>query len=216
MYFDGFVVFEGVDGSGKSTQVDMLADRLRDRGIKVTVCRDPGGTWLGDAFREMLLHGEQRPCGVAELMMFCAARAQMVHDIIRPALERREVVICDRYTLSTVAYQYWGARSRGLTSICLEAVLQCCLAAQQHCEPSTTIVLDVSWETAMARIGQRRDKIEARGRDYFEAVRHGYDEAARMYRSSNTRLIISETGAAEVHREVLDYLESVAGRWFQR
>src|SRR5256885_1606523 len=117
-----FLVFEGIDGAGKTTQVALLAERLRASGREPLVLREPGGTELGNTLREIILvKGQQGPAigERAELLLFAAARAQLVEEVIRPALERGQTVICDRYIYSTVAYQGAG---RGLDARIISAV----------------------------------------------------------------------------------------------
>ena len=139
-----FIVFEGGDGSGKSTQARALLRRLRRRGVKVLSTHEPGGTPLGQSLRRLLKSGEAMT-PISELMLFEAARAQLVQNVIRPFLEQGGVVIADRFTSSTMAYQGYG---RGLDRELIERLNR---EATGGLEPDLTVFLDLPVETALAR-----------------------------------------------------------------
>ena len=148
-----FVSFEGIDGSGKSTQARLLAERLATTGQEVVLTREPGGTPLGEEVRELLLHaGDVAPW--AEAALFAAARAQHVVELIGPALARGATVVCDRYVDSSVAYQ-GGARGLGV-----EAVLQLNLTAVGGLLPDVTFLLLLDPAAAVGRMGAAPDRIE--------------------------------------------------------
>ncbi|MGA8576963.1 MAG: dTMP kinase [Candidatus Cybelea sp.] len=174
-----FVVVEGIEGSGKSTLVGGLAERLRADGYNVTVTREPGGTALGNSIREMFLDRDVTIAPLAEACLVNAARAQHVADVIRPALEAGRVVLCDRFTDSTLAYQGYG---RGLDIGMLRGI---CDAAAEGIEPDLVLVLDVPVGVARARLGARAravDRIEAEGDAFHERVRAGFLELAKLPR----------------------------------
>jgi dTMP kinase len=171
-----FVSLDGVDGVGKSTQIALLVDWLQQRGYELLVCRDPGGTELGEQLRELLLTQHGLSIGIrAEMLMYMAARAQLVEERIRPALQVGKIVISDRFLLANVVYQGYGA---GLD---VEQVWQVGQIATAGILPTLTILLDLPAATALARLGSRRDRMEARGVEYLERVRNGFlVEAARQ------------------------------------
>ncbi len=172
-----FLVLEGPDGGGKTTQAARIAEELRARGLEIVTCRDPGGTALGDWLRSILMERETVPLSMrAEMLLFMASRAQMVEEIIRPALDSGHVVVCDRFLLSTIVYQ---GLAGGLDPKEIAAVGR---AATGGLVPDLTIVLDVPAETARARVGPARDRIEDRAADYYERVRAGYHDAAMRRR----------------------------------
>lgn len=171
-----FVVVEGIEGSGKSTLVATLAQTLRADGRDVVVTREPGGTPLGNAIREIFLDRGVTIVPLAEAMLVNAARAQHVAEVIRPALDAGKIVICDRFTDSTLAYQGYG---RGVD---LDALRKLCDAATGGLEPDLVLVLDVPVSVARERLGARAraaDRIESESDQFHERVRDGFLEAAK-------------------------------------
>lgn len=169
-----FVTFEGIDGSGKSTQTALLAERLREQGRDVVLTREPGGTPLGEAVRDLLLHGgDVSPW--AEAALYAASRAQHVAELIRPALARGAFVVCDRYLDSSVAYQ--GA-ARGLG---FEAVLDLNLAVVGGLVPDRTVLLELSAAAAAERMGDDLDRLEREGDSFREAAASAYGELATRF-----------------------------------
>ena len=167
-----FIVFEGGDGSGKSTQARSLLRRLRRRGIKVLHTREPGGTPLGQSLRLLLKSGEAMT-PISELMLFEAARAQLVQDVIGPFLQQGGVVIADRFTSSTMAYQGYG---RGLDRELIERLNR---EATGGLEPDLTVLLDLPVETALARKGSgNRDNFDNAPVDFHRKIRRGYSALA--------------------------------------
>jgi dTMP kinase len=168
-----FVTFEGIDGSGKSTQAGLLAEALRGDGHDVVTTREPGGTPLGEQIRELLLNGQDMSPW-AEAALFAAARAELVEHVIAPALESGKVVICDRYVDSSLAYQ---GIARGLG---VEEVLQLNEHATGGLFPDLTFLVLVDPTTAAAR-APTTDRIEREGGDFHRKVDHAYRELATMF-----------------------------------
>ena len=171
-----FIVFEGGDGSGKSTQARSLSRRLRNRGIKVLRTREPGGTPLGQSLRRLLKSGEPM-APISELMLFEAARAQLVQQVIRPFLDQGGVVIADRFTSSTVAYQGYG---RGLDRDLIDRLNR---EATGGLEPDLTVLLDLPVEMALARKegengGGKEDTFDDAPVDFHRKIRRGYSALA--------------------------------------
>lgn len=170
------ITFEGIDGCGKSTQARLLAEKLQDEGIETILVREPGGTALSEHIREILLtKSHTEPLShAAELLLFAASRAQLVKEVINPALDRNAVVICDRFTDSTIAYQGFG---RGLPLAHIEHVNQ--LAADELV-PDMTFLMDVPIELAIhRRKGMGDDRMESESRTFFTHVRQGYMHVAQ-------------------------------------
>jgi dTMP kinase len=168
-----FVTFEGVDGSGKSTQAELAAAFLAKSGREVVATREPGGTPLGERIREVLLDGPEMTAW-AEASLFAAARAELAERVIRPALARGAIVVSDRYLDSSLAYQ---GVARGLG---IERVLELNVAVDDLM-PDRTFVLLVDEETASARLNRRPDRIEREGAGFREAVQDGFREVAARF-----------------------------------
>ncbi|HEX7120866.1 MAG TPA: dTMP kinase [Gemmatimonadaceae bacterium] len=168
------IVFEGVEGAGKSTQVRRLRDRLEAAGVPVTAVREPGGTPLGDAVRELLLDPASSLDARAEALLFMASRAQLIRDVIGPALERGEFVLSDRFFLSTYAYQIAG---RGLPE---REVREANRLATGGLTPNLTLVLDLPVDDGMRRARARSgpDRMERSGAEFHERVRCAFREYA--------------------------------------
>ena len=171
-----FVVLEGGEGAGKSTQAALLARWLHDRGVPCTLAREPGSTGVGEAIREVVLgRTDLEMPAESELLLILAARAAFVREVVRPALARGEVVVADRFDLSTLAYQGYG---RGLD---LERVRAAMEMATGDLRPDLYLVLDVPVEEGAARrraAGGGADRIEGAGADFLRAVKDGYVELA--------------------------------------
>ena len=188
------VSFEGIDGSGKSSQAVLLAERLRAAGIDVVETREPGGTPLGEHVRALLL-GEHEIAPWAETALFATARAQLVSDVIAPALARGAWVVVDRFLDSSLAYQ--GA-ARGLG---VDAVLEFNRTVMGGVEPQRTFLLRVPVEVALARIGsERQDRIEAEGAEFFERVARAFE--ALSVRFERIEAIDGTRPEAEIAEEI--------------
>jgi dTMP kinase len=169
-----FVTFEGVDGSGKSTQAQLLAEQLRSEGREVVLTREPGGTAAGEQIRDVLLHGEGL-APWAEASLFAAARAQLVDEVIRPALARGADVVSDRYLDSSLAYQ---GLARGLG---IERVLELNLLTTSGLLPDRTFLILLPPAEAAARRTGEPDRIEREGAAFSEQVDRAYREIARVF-----------------------------------
>ncbi len=191
-----FLSLDGIDGTGKSTQVRLLAEWLRGRGLTVTTCTDPGGTEIGAKLREILLHGRQTEMSLrTECLLFMASRAELVERMIAPALIRREIVLSDRYLLANVVYQ---GHAGGLPP---DEVWALGRFAASDSMPDLTVVLDLPVATARARMGEKADRMESRDAAYFERVRKGFlSEAARD--SARFQVIDASPSIEEVHSAI--------------
>ena len=185
-----FISLDGIDGSGKSSQIGPLADWLRDRGREVVTCRDPGSTPAGDAIRGILLdRHDLHLAGAAEMLLYMAARAQLVAEVVRPALARGSWVVSDRYLLSNVVYQ---GHAGGLGA---DLVWRVGEVATGGLMPDLMLVLDLDLETAASRLDRPLDKLENRGAAYRRRVREGY--LAEAGRRGDHVVVIDAAGARE-------------------
>lgn len=201
-----FIVFEGIDGSGKTTQLKLLGEKLTALGCPVLYTREPGGTRVGELVRELLLnpqYGELVPR--AEALLYAAARAQHVEQIILPALKKGTVVLCDRFLDSSLAYQGFG---RGLDLSMLEQVNR---VATAGLVPDQVLLLDFCCDYGVDRIsrsGRSADRIEREDREFHRRVRAGYLAlAARDPR--RYRVIDANRSIARVHRDLIKAVEGV-------
>lgn len=192
-----FFSFDGVDGSGKSTQIRLLADALRQRNLQVVTCRDPGSTALGERLREILLNHHGTPIHRrSEMLLYMASRAQLVEEVIRPALTAGKIVISDRYLLANVVYQAHGG---GLDPADVWRVGEVTVAGVV---PQLTFLLDMPAERAAGRIQRQPDRMEAQGLEYLERVRQGFlAEAARF--PGQVVVINAEQPIEAIHAEVV-------------
>jgi dTMP kinase len=169
-----FITFEGLDGAGKSTQIERLRIRFQELGESVVLTREPGGTPLGDQFRSILLDPAQKGMSPkTEALLYAASRAQLVHEVIRPALDRGDVVVCDRYVDASIAYQGAGL------ALGTDEITAINAFATDQLQPDVTFLLDVTVDISQSRVYSSRegagpDRIEQRDRDYFTRVRKAF------------------------------------------
>ncbi len=206
-----FITLEGPDGSGKSTHARILAERMTAAGYALITVREPGGTQVGEAIRQLLqADAADAPLAAeAELFLFMASRAQLVRQVIRPALEQGQHVICDRFADSTSAYQGYG---RGMD---LERILMINALAVQGLEPDLTLLLDVPVAAGFERLRQRSaatsaqpDRMERAGGPFHEQVRSGYLELALRW-PDRIRRVDSSGPQAEVHAKIWSIVRDV-------
>ena len=183
-----FITFEGIDGSGKTTQINHFIERLGQRGIAYKFVREPGGTPIGEKIRAILLDVSHREmCGETEILLYSASRFQLTEQLIRPALASGKIVVCDRFYDSTTAYQGYG---RGIN---LEFVRRLNAFATRSLQPDLTFLLDVSLEKRTDRIRQKtKDRLEKEHNDFQARVRKGFLEIAAKEKD---RWIVIDGGA---------------------
>jgi dTMP kinase len=196
-----FVTFEGLDGCGKSTQMELLAAALAERGYVVTVTREPGGTPLGEAIRDLLLDPRHRGMSArAEALLYAAARAHLVEQVIRPALEDGRIVLCDRYVDSSLAYQGYG---RGLGTDYIMLVNDWGTAGLF---PDLTLFLDLDDSVRSTRLAAVPDRLEAEDDEFHRRVAQGFRELLQTQRHRIRR--VDATGSeAEVQERVRAIIE---------
>lgn len=194
-----FITFEGGDGCGKTTQIKLLDEYLKNKGYKTLLTREPGSKGLGEKVREILLNYDGDVSPVCESFLFLADRAQNVDCLIKPALNEGTIVICDRHTDSSVAYQGYG---RGLD---IDRIKKLNSIATSGLSPDLTIVLDVDVETSQKRVGAEKDRMESAGIEFFERVRQGYLEIAKQ-EPERVKVVDSTKTIEEIHQEILELI----------
>ncbi|MDR0328173.1 MAG: dTMP kinase [Planctomycetaceae bacterium] len=166
-----FITLDGGDGCGKSTQIHLLAEKLQSQGHEVVCCRDPGSTQLGDAVRNILLNRQELSIAdMTEMFLFMAARSQLLHEVIRPALATGKIVLSDRFLISTFVYQ---CHAGGVPADVLQFISA---AVVGETLPDLGIILDIPYESAIQRVGSRAvpDRMECKGEEYHRRVREGF------------------------------------------
>jgi dTMP kinase len=196
-----FITFEGLDGCGKSTQMELLAETLRERGYVVLLTREPGGTPLGEAVRDLLLDPRYHGMSArAEALLYAAARAHLVEQVIRPALQDGQVVLCDRYLDSSLAYQGYG-RSLGTDDIVTLNVW-----ATECLFPDLTLLLDLDDSLRSTRLAAVPDRLEAEDDEFHWRVAEGYRLLANLH-PHRIRKIDADGTEAEVQARVRAAIE---------
>lgn len=200
-----FIVFDGPDGSGKSTQFHRFADAVQSAGIEVCEVREPGGTPIGEAVRRLLLDPSFDDLDVsAEMLLYMASRAQLVVDRIRPALTQGQMVLADRFVSSTLAYQGYAG---GLEVADIHSVAK---VACGGCVPDLVVIFDVDEATASTRLNPLLDRMEAKGSAFHRAVRAGYLEQASQ-EPDKYRVIDARPDADAVFDALLSEVQKWSG-----
>jgi dTMP kinase len=196
-----FITFEGLDGCGKSTQMELLAEALAARGYVVTVTREPGGTPLGEEIRDMLLDPRHHGMSArAETLLYAAARAHLVEQVIRPALVDGQVVLCDRYLDSSLAYQGYG---RGLGT---DYILLVNDWGTGGLYPDLTLFLDLDDSVRSSRLAAVPDRLEAENEEFHQRVAHGFRELL-LHHSHRIRRVDATGSAFDVQERVSAIIE---------
>lgn len=197
-----FVAFEGLDGCGKTTQARMLVERVSCLELPHRYVREPGGTAVGDKIRSLLLNPETSLTPWGEAMLYATARSQLVHEVIAPALAAGEMVVCDRYLFSSLAYQGYGLE------LDLELVSSINMQAVGEVLPDITFLLDITPEVGLERQSSQRglDRIERRSVAYYQRVCQGYRRLAQQHRM----VVMDGTERPEaLHRQVWTEIEKL-------
>ena len=198
-----FLVLDGPDGCGKSTQVELLAQWLDEQGVAVSRFRDPGDTSIGEKIREILLNPEHLSMSTqTEVLLYMAARAQLWVEKIAPALRENRCVILDRWLSSTCAYQGWAG------DFGMEKIIKIATDCLERVWPDLTIILDVDLKTAAKRLNRQLDRMEAKGDGYHKKVREGFLELAKQREDIIT---VDATGDINtIHKKILKHISEVS------
>lgn len=198
------ITFEGIDGSGKSTQIARLQQSLENRGYRVLVVREPGGTPISEQIRELLLHSDSAELHPrTEALLFSAARSQLVHEVMLPALAAGAIVICDRYADSSIAYQGYGRE------LPLEEIITTQKFATSDLRPDLKVLLDVPVEISSERKSQDpADRMEGAGETFMARVREGYLRLARS-QPEEWLIVAAQTSTEQIAEEIENYVVKI-------
>lgn len=196
-----FITFEGADGCGKTTQMELLAEYLKNNGKDILLTREPGGKGLGEKVREILLNYNGPVSDRCESFLFLADRAQNIDTIVNPAVSQGKIVLCDRHIDSTVAYQGYG---RGLD---IERINKLNDIATNGKKPDLTFVFDIDVETSMKRVGKEKDRMESAGIDFHNRVRKGYLELAKQ-EPQRIKVLDATKSIEKIHNDVIEILNA--------
>ena len=200
-----FITFEGVDGAGKSTQLEYAVKYLEDRGVDVVKTREPGGTEIGETIRELILQASSPLDASTELLMIFAARNEHIERVIKPAIARGSTVVCDRFTDATFAYQGGGSQMESARIETIEAWVQGTL------QPNVTFFFDLPIRDAQRRMGDRsRDRFESEEIAFHERVRRSYLERAEQF-PDRIQVIDSTRSKGQVRAAVEQRLSALCG-----
>ena len=192
-----FITFEGQDGCGKTTQINLLIEYLKNNGYEVVLTREPGSKGLGEKIRSLLLDYDGEVSSVCESFLFLADRAQNVDIIVRKNVEAGKIVISDRHTDSSVAYQGYGRQ------LDVDKINMLNNIATSGLKPDLTYIFDIDVETSMARVGKEKDRMESAGKEFFERVRKGYLQIAKN-EPNRVKLINSVDSIENIHKQVVE------------
>jgi len=198
-----FITFEGSEGSGKSTQAALVLEYLKSKKVPVVLLREPGGVKISESIRKLLLDLNSAGMGdECETLLYMAARAQMVKEVLEPQLKAGKIILCDRFLDSTIAYQGFG------NGIDIKTIEQLGLFATKGLVPDLTILFDIQPEKGLSRAGDKKDRIESRSLDYHKRVRNGYLELSKQY-PARIKVIKVDAGVEDISKKVKPYIDAL-------
>lgn len=200
-----FITFEGSEGSGKSTQMELIGQYLKSKNRSVLFVREPGGVAISEKIREILLDaGNKAMAPSCEMLLYMAARAQLVEEVIAPALNKGKAVICDRFLDSTVVYQGYGHQMD------VAFIKKVGGFATQGIKPDLTFIFDIDAKKGLARIKRAKDRIEQRAMAYHTRVREGYLDIAKK-EPKRIKVINSDQSIEDIHQQVRQHIDRLLG-----
>ncbi len=196
-----FITLEGSEGSGKSTQAALILEYLKSKKLPAVLLREPGGVKISEGIRKVLLDVGNISMGdECETLLYMAARAQMVKEILEPELKSGKIILCDRFLDSTIAYQGYG------NGIDIKTIEQLGRFATKDLVPDLTILFDIQPEKGLGRAGQKKDRIESRSLDYHNRVRAGYLALSKQY-PSRIKVIKVDGSVEEIFKKVKAHID---------
>ena len=198
-----FITFEGSEGSGKSTQASLVVEYLKSKDLPVTLLREPGGVKISEKIRDLLLDVKNKAMGdECETLLYMAARAQLVKEILKPALDKGQIIICDRFMDSTIAYQGGG---NGVDVTTIEAIGHFAVGGLQ---PDLTLLFDIDTQEGLSRTNAQKDRIELRSLEYHSRVRQGYLALAKK-EPNRIKVISVDASKEDIFKRVKVYIDKV-------
>ena len=198
-----FITFEGSEGSGKSTQAAYVLEYLKSKKMPVVLLREPGGVKISENIRNLLLDIKNTGMGdECETLLYMAARAQMVKEVLEPQLKSGKIILCDRFLDSTIAYQGYG------NGINIKLIEQLGVFATKGLTPDLTILFDIKPEEGLGRAGKKKDRIESRSLEYHNRVRNGYLELSKQY-PARIKVIKVDANVEEISKRVKSYIDAL-------
>jgi len=198
-----FISFEGIDGCGKSTQIHLMSKYFKKNKIENSIIREPGDTKISESIREILLNRNNQISLKTETLLFLSARSQLVNEVLIPKMKNNEIVLCDRYLDSTLAYQGYG------NNLDLDLIKNMNFFVTSGLLPDLTIIFDINPQISLDRIKSKTlDRMESKGIDFFERVRQGYLEIASFYNDRCKVILCEDKNPEEIHEEVLELFKS--------
>ena len=197
-----FITVEGIDGCGKSTQLNLISEYLKEKGYEVIFTREPGCTGLGEKIRHLLLDYEGEVANQCEAFLFLADRAQNIDVIVKPAVREGKIVLCDRHIDSTIAYQGYARGGN------IEELQKLNTLATGGYKPDLTFVFDISVETSLKRVEDKKDRMESENKEFFEKVRQGFLKIGKND-PKRVKIINSEGSITEVFGQIRTFIDEI-------
>ena len=195
-----FITFEGADGCGKTTQIELIKKYLDENNIENVLTREPGGSDLGLELRKILLHYDKPVSNIAELFLYLADRAQHTEYTIKPLLDEKKVVLCDRYIDSTVAYQGYARKGD------INKIIKLNDLVTNSLKPDLTIVFDIDSNIAQSRLKGEKDRLEKEGLEFHKALRQGYLELAKN-NPERIKVINADDTIENIHKKCIELIK---------
>lgn len=195
-----FITFEGADGCGKTTQIELIKKYLDENNIENVLTREPGGSDLGLELRKILLHYDKPVSNIAELFLYLADRAQHTEYTIKPLLDEKKVVLCDRYIDSTVAYQGYARKGD------INKIIKLNDLVTNSLKPDLTIVFDIDSNVAQSRLKGEKDRLEKEGLEFHKALRQGYLELAKN-NPERIKVINADDTIENIHKKCIELIK---------
>ena len=197
-----FITFEGIDGCGKTTQINLVSKYLNSIKEDNIIVREPGGTEISEKIRQILLDEKNQISNITETLLFLSSRSQLMNEVVIDNIEKKKFTICDRYTDSTLAYQGYG---RGLNIDTLNMLND---FATSHIKPDITFILDIELSESIKRVGENKDRMEQSGLDFLARVKKGYYDIAMNDKNRYKLVDCGHRSIESINNEIIDKINN--------